>query len=96
MFHPVFELVVFAVLAVSSSSANPIPSPAPVTATGLIVFSPVITYPTSGATWVTESQQTVTWDTSQLPGDQFNKSGSLVLGFTDSDSENLDLGAWLL
>jgi len=74
-------------LAVSTTTATPIDARAK-----LIVVTPEITKPVAGDLWTVGTQQLVQWDTSDIPDEAKNYTGSIVLGYSDgvTDSENLD------
>jgi len=56
--------------------------------TELIVVSPSITSPSLGDTWPVGSAQNVTWDTTEIPQIAKNYTGTLMLGYYDSDSQS--------
>ncbi|EIM81626.1 uncharacterized protein STEHIDRAFT_22683, partial [Stereum hirsutum FP-91666 SS1] len=56
-----------------------------------IVVDPPITSPDASTVWTVGSSVTVTWNTSVIPPEAQNSTGTLVLGFQTSDSENLQL-----
>lgn len=75
-------------LAVSTTTATPVDARAE-----LIVVTPHITAPADGDVWTIGSEQLVQWDTSAIPDEAKNQTGSIVLGFDDgTGSENLDFG----
>jgi len=55
------------------------------------VVSPPITSPTATTVWYVGQTQTVTWSTTDLPVNQTNPVGMLVLGYWYNNSENLML-----
>lgn len=57
-----------------------------------IVYNPMITAPKAGAVWHTGETQLVTWNTDNMPPEEVSQTGTIVLGFQENDSENLDLG----
>ncbi|KAI0248623.1 hypothetical protein BJV78DRAFT_778497 [Lactifluus subvellereus] len=72
----------------ASTTASPISDPK---RSELVVVSPTITSPHAGDSWPVGSNQNVTWDTSNIPPDGKNNTGTIVLGYDDgSGSENLD------
>ncbi|KDN52331.1 hypothetical protein K437DRAFT_243795 [Tilletiaria anomala UBC 951] len=50
-----------------------------------IVYNPHITSPAGGEVWTAGSQQTVTWDTSDLPAELEHATSMLKLGFEPAD-----------
>ena len=61
----------------------------------LIVIAPPITQPQPGDIWPVGSTQQVCWDTSYLPPDAQDATGTIYLGFLENDSENLNTGELL-
>lgn len=59
-----------------------------------IVVDPVVTSPSAGAVWLVGSTQTVQWETSKIPAEALNDTGSVYVGYVDSGdlNEHLDLG----
>ncbi|KAL6302859.1 hypothetical protein BKA93DRAFT_381266 [Sparassis latifolia] len=55
------------------------------------IVSPQITYPTTGAVWIPFTNQTVTWDTSNIAPADANNTGLLLLGYNEANSEHLDI-----
>jgi len=55
------------------------------------VVSPPITSPTATTVWYVGQTQTVTWSTTDLPVNQTNPVGMLILGYWYNNSENLML-----
>ncbi|TFK69536.1 hypothetical protein BDN72DRAFT_840260 [Pluteus cervinus] len=57
------------------------------------VVSPPITVPNAQTIWAVGTQQTVTWDTSNIPPDSqlTQPNGKIVLGWLSDDSENLQI-----
>jgi len=77
-------------LAVSTTTATPIDARA-----ALIVVNPQVTAPKAGDTWTTGSEQLVKWDTSKIPTEAKNYTGTIVLGYYEGDdntNEHLDYG----
>ena len=74
-------------LAVSTTTATPIDARAK-----LIVVSPEIRKPEAGDLWTVGTQQLVEWDTSDIPDEAKNYTGSILLGYFEgmTDSEHLD------
>lgn len=85
------------VLTASAVTATPIAKVANLASSGpkgpatLIVYSPHVTAPTAGQIWTTGSNQTVTWDTSDIPEEKQDSPGMLLLGYLEDGSENLDI-----
>jgi len=75
------------VLAVSTTSATRIDARAE-----LIVVSPQITQPNASTVWDTGSTQDVEWDTTRIPPEAKNYTGTILLGHFEegSDSEHLE------
>lgn len=59
-----------------------------------VVFNPMITSPQANDVWPIGTLQTVTWQTNEIPVEERNSTGSLLLGWVDSASQNehLDIG----
>ncbi|KXN87620.1 hypothetical protein AN958_08401 [Leucoagaricus sp. SymC.cos] len=57
------------------------------------VFNPHITNPRQGTVWIVGSQETVTWETDNIPPDSqlTNPNGRVILGFMENNSLNLQL-----
>jgi hypothetical protein len=58
------------------------------------VWAPPITEPSAGTIWQTDTDVTVTWDTSGEPQDVTNPTGTILLGFylaNGTGGENLDV-----
>jgi len=74
-------------LAVSTTTATPVDARG-----ALIVVTPPVTSPKAGDIWPIGSGQLVQWDTSGIPDQARDYTGSIVLGYDDgfSSSENLD------
>jgi len=74
-------------LAVSTTTATPVDARA-----ALIVVTPPVTSPKAGDIWTIGTGQLVEWDTSDIPDEAKDYTGTIVLGFDDgfSSSENLD------
>ncbi|KAI0043934.1 hypothetical protein FA95DRAFT_1562753 [Auriscalpium vulgare] len=79
----------FALLALAAAAATA----SPVSPVSNVVVAPPITAPAGGAVWPVLSKQLVEWDTSYIPAEAQNYTGSVLLGhrIPGSDSENLDL-----
>ncbi|EJC97887.1 uncharacterized protein FOMMEDRAFT_97900 [Fomitiporia mediterranea MF3/22] len=56
-----------------------------------IVYNPVITYPTAGVVWAVGETREITWNADDIPQEVKDTTGTIVLGFNENDSENLDL-----
>ncbi|KAL5524450.1 hypothetical protein ACEPAF_9590 [Sanghuangporus sanghuang] len=56
-----------------------------------IVYNPLITYPTAGVVWTVGETKTITWETSEIPEELRNSTGTILLGYNEDDSENLDI-----
>lgn len=80
----VYSCVVVAALAVENEKRD--------------VFNPEITYPTSSTLWNVGERHNVTWSIANAPpGFPIDTAtGTLLLGFLANDSENLDIGVYLL
>jgi len=74
-------------LAVSTTTATPVDARG-----ALIVVNPPVTSPKAGDLWTVGAAELVKWDTSGIPDQAKDYTGSIVLGFDDgfSSSENLD------
>ncbi|KAK1226267.1 hypothetical protein PQX77_010740 [Marasmius sp. AFHP31] len=57
----------------------------------LIVHRPRIIQASIGARWQRGQTRTVSWDTSDLPREKENATGTLLLGFLEESDENLDI-----
>ncbi|KAJ8080427.1 hypothetical protein PM082_017260 [Marasmius tenuissimus] len=57
----------------------------------LIVYRPRIIQASIGARWQRGQTRTVSWDTSDLPQEKENATGTLLLGFLEARDENLDI-----
>ena len=59
-----------------------------------IVVSPTILQPKGNETYFVGTTQTIVWDTTQIPLQAQNYTGTVLLGFwqANSSSENLDIG----
>jgi hypothetical protein len=72
-------------LAASTTTATPVEPRAE-----LIVVAPHVLSPAANDNWPVGTQQTVKWDTTQIPPQAQNFTGSLYLGYEDgTGSENL-------
>ncbi|KAL5501699.1 hypothetical protein ACEPAH_8959 [Sanghuangporus vaninii] len=56
-----------------------------------IVYNPLITYPTAGVVWTVGETKTVTWKADEIPEELKNSTGTILLGYNEDDSENLDI-----
>lgn len=90
MFKPVAALSVL--LAATSVIASPMSIVKRVGLSNDIVYDPAITKPTAGQSWSKGSNQTVAWDLSVIPEAEQDTMGTLLLGYIENDSENLDTG----
>jgi hypothetical protein len=61
---------------------------APVFAAPLDVYTPRVTYPTTGTVWYVGKKYRVTWDTSNPPTDISNKKGEIHLRQDGATSED--------
>jgi hypothetical protein len=61
-----------------------------------IVVTPTIIQPAGGEEFPVGSIQTAEWDTSAIPAEAANTTGTLLLGFTDdnSEGEHLDISKY--
>ncbi|KAL0581173.1 hypothetical protein V5O48_000863 [Marasmius crinis-equi] len=57
---------------------------------GLTVYRPKISEQSVGTQWERGQKHTISWDTSSIPKQNENDTGTLLLGFLEKDSENLD------
>ncbi|KAH0832071.1 hypothetical protein J3R83DRAFT_12979 [Lanmaoa asiatica] len=86
MFSSLFS-VFSALLLVLSHSVNA----APLQPVELLAFAPTITSPTTGTIWVAGSKQSVSWQTKNVPVEAQNYTLTILLGYLDNASENLDI-----
>ena len=88
------------VLLLASSLGNCAPAPQNGVKTSRpvvnIVYNPMITYPTAGVVWTVGETKTVTWRTEEIPKELKNSTGTILLGYNENGSENLDIGRYLL
>ncbi|KAL5482531.1 hypothetical protein ACEPAI_9125 [Sanghuangporus weigelae] len=56
-----------------------------------IVYNPMITYPTAGVVWTVGERKTITWKTDEIPEELRNSTGTILLGYNEDNSENLDI-----
>jgi hypothetical protein len=56
----------------------------------LDIFNPRITSPTADTTWYVGSTQNITWRTSDIPPQNLDNPGRVLLGHILDDSENLN------
>lgn len=63
---------------------------APIQPDNFIVVRPQITYPTAGVVLYTGSPCTVTWLTKDIPDEAKNYHLTLLIGYEENNSENLD------
>ncbi|KAF8842184.1 hypothetical protein BDN67DRAFT_966178 [Paxillus ammoniavirescens] len=66
-------------------------SGAPVQPVELIAFAPTITAPNAGDIWPTNSKQSVCWRTDNVPAQIQNTTVVILLGYSENNSENLDI-----
>ncbi len=85
-----FSVVAAAAAAVLAAPAVFDPSGAKID----IVYRPHLTSPVEGDSWPIGSQQTVTWDASDIPPEALYQTGVLLLGHLvdGSSNEHLDIG----
>ena len=86
-----FTTNVFSVLVAAACASFVTAAPTPGKAIVDIVYDPMITSPQAGDTWTVGKTQLVTWNTDILPQGS-NETGSILLGYQENGSENLDLG----
>ncbi|RPD62506.1 hypothetical protein L227DRAFT_485377, partial [Lentinus tigrinus ALCF2SS1-6] len=57
------------------------------------VYRPQLTAPVAGDSWPVGSEQTITWDTSDMPSEAEYQTGVLLLGYVEdgSSDEHLDI-----
>jgi len=63
----------------------------PVARAQLDVYDPEITSPIAAQVWAVGSTQLVAWDLTSIPASEYNKTGILLLGHLENNSENLDI-----
>ncbi|KAH8114372.1 hypothetical protein DFH11DRAFT_210849 [Phellopilus nigrolimitatus] len=56
-----------------------------------IVYNPTITSPLSGTVWNGGEKQQVTWSVADIPDEEKNSTGTLLIGYLENDSENLNI-----
>ena len=79
-----------ALLAATSVLATPMPIIKRASLANDIVYDPPVTKPAAGDSWSVGSTQTVAWDLSSIPENEQDTTGTLLLGYIENDSENLD------
>ncbi|KAI0720577.1 hypothetical protein C8T65DRAFT_293498 [Cerioporus squamosus] len=84
-----FSVVAAAATAVFAAPAVFDPSGAKID----VVYRPHITAPVEGDSWPVASEQTVTWDASDIPPEALYQTGVLLLGHVEdgSSDEHLDI-----
>ncbi|KAF9267300.1 hypothetical protein L218DRAFT_995567 [Marasmius fiardii PR-910] len=78
-------LSVLKLVAASPVLANPLARDAE------LVYRPKIVQESVGTEWRRGSTRTISWDTSNLPKEKKNDTGTLLLGYLEHDNENLDI-----
>ncbi|KAG1720508.1 uncharacterized protein EDB91DRAFT_1064839 [Suillus paluster] len=63
----------------------------PIYTVELLAWSPTIISPTLMTVWERNSTQTVLWETNNIPEEEQNSTGLLLLGYMENMSENLDI-----
>lgn len=58
------------------------------------VYDPKITSPVAAQVWGVGSTQVVSWDLTSIPESEYSKTGYLLLGYLENNSENLDISEW--
>ena len=100
MFASTKLAAVFSVLAAAAAAVSAAPAKVfePSSGNVDVVFRPHITAPTAGAVWQTGSSQVITWDASNIPAENQNQTGLILLGYIqDGDvSEHLDIREYLV
>lgn len=86
MFSSLFS-VFSAILLVLSHYGNA----APLQPVELLAVTPTITSPNTGTVWLAGSSQNVTWLTYNIPAEAQNYTVTILLGYLENDSENLDI-----
>jgi len=93
-----FFTILLSALALAASTTTALPvlvdgASGPVKRGEDIVVTPLITSPSTASNWLVGSTQHVQWDTSNIPNEGRNQTGTLLLGYNDgkTDSENLDV-----
>lgn len=94
MFASTKLIAAFSVVAAAASAV--LAAPAVFTPSGAkidVVYRPQLTAPVAGDSWPVGSEQTVTWDTSDIPPEAIYQTGVLLLGHVEdgSDDEHLDI-----
>ena len=59
-----------------------------------IVFNPMITSPEEGDVWTVGETKEITWKTDDIPEEEKESTGTILLGYVEDDSanEHLDIG----
>ncbi|CDO69843.1 hypothetical protein BN946_scf184884.g2 [Trametes cinnabarina] len=83
---------VFAVFAAAATAVSAAPAAVFSKPKTDIVFRPHITSPKAGDVWPIGSNQTVTWDTSDIPEEARNQTGLILLGYLVGDDTDEHLG----
>ncbi|EJF63335.1 hypothetical protein DICSQDRAFT_134768 [Dichomitus squalens LYAD-421 SS1] len=95
MFASTKFLAAFSVLAAAAAAVSAAPAKVfePTNGNVDVVFRPHITAPTAGVVWQAGSSQTITWDASNIPAENQNQTGLILLGYIeDGDvNEHLDI-----
>jgi len=78
-------------LAASTTTATPVAE-----RSTLIVVTPEITSPGAGDDWPVGTQQTVTWETRDIPPEAQGYTGEILLGFNDGTTSSENLSGKLL
>lgn len=84
----------FSALLASASFVSAAPASTPKVGSPVvnIVYNPMVTYPTAGVIWTVGEVHTVTWNTADIPEELKESTGTILLGFNEDGSENLDIG----
>ena len=87
MFAKLFALAASAALVLGAPSALlPVED-------DIILWSADITSPNLFSIWEAGSTQTISWIVNKVPQTGPNANGTVLLGYAENNSENLDLGA---
>lgn len=87
-------VTVFAALAEAASAVYAAPAVFHGIGQEDLVVRPAITVPAAGTMWITNTTQTISWDTSSIPAEAQNQTGLILLGHIEpgDSSEHLDIG----
>ncbi|RPD77719.1 hypothetical protein L226DRAFT_610950 [Lentinus tigrinus ALCF2SS1-7] len=94
MFASTKLIAAFSVVAAAASAV--LAAPAVFNPSGAkidVVYRPQLTAPVAGDSWPVGSEQTITWDTSDMPSEAEYQTGVLLLGYVEdgSSDEHLDI-----